>query len=243
MMMIIVIIYIGYIAVWKDNQEVIPFISNFVHLEVPHDYVAVINLHFYDVQAVCSHREGVTLRSENKSTDYWFCGDQGNRYTEPVLYPSHVLVEYRKFGTHFFTDFRLLFSFHRTSALPVKLTDGRWNCSGVHWPDMQQHFPCNFQSDCVGGEDEAGCWRGDGTCSHGNFQADGRCFLIARAEHEQTSWNLASDWCQQRGARLSSLSTKKVWDTVLDLFFRIGDGFTIPIGVRLSPPTVPHLYV
>lgn len=232
MMMIIVIIYIGYIAVWKDNQEVIPFISNFIHLEVPHDYVAVINLHFYDVQAVCSHREGVTLRSENKSTDYWFCGDQGNRYTEPVLYPSHVLVEYRKFGTHFFTDFRLLFSFHRTSALPVKLTDGRWNCSGVHWPDMQQHFPCNFRTECVGGEDEAGCWQSDGTCSPGTFQVDGRCFLAFNADNERFSWTSAKERCVQHGGDLASLSTKEIWKRVIELFTHLEDGISLYIGAR-----------
>lgn len=224
-----------------------PFVNTLIHLVPPDDYAVVINIETANIIVDCMYdgrsSDHVTLQTPDNVTMFQVCSLSNYGHSDPVVYPGDVKVQYISYKGSSVADFKILFSFHKISALPVRVADGRWNCSAVHWPDMLQHLPCNFQSDCVGGEDEAGCWRGDGTCSQGNFQADNRCFLIARAEHEQTSWNLASDWCQQRGARLSSLSTRKVWDTVLDLFFRIGDGFTIPIGVRLSPPTVPHLYV
>lgn len=55
-------------------------------------------------------------------------------------------------------SYRLAFSFHPEHAvMPRQLSLGRWNCSGVQWAVFQLHYPCDLHSDCVGGEDEAGC--------------------------------------------------------------------------------------
>nr|KAG5697415.1 hypothetical protein BaRGS_008841 [Batillaria attramentaria] len=43
--------------------------------------------------------------------------------------------------------------------LPPLLPNGKWNCSQAagNFSEFQQHFPCNLQNDCVGGEDESAC--------------------------------------------------------------------------------------
>ncbi|XP_025079760.1 uncharacterized protein LOC112555542 [Pomacea canaliculata] len=107
---------------------------------------------------------------------------------------------------------------------------------------MQHHFPCNFVSNCVGGEDEAGCWSGDGTCSPGTFQAGGRCFSLSRIEQQEVSWNLASNWCQQRGGQLPSLTTRRVWDAVTDLCHKTDKCNEFYIGARSAPPTISAMY-
>ena len=54
--------------------------------------------------------------------------------------------------------YSLIFSFHpEHTVMPRQLSPGRWNCSGVQRAVFQIHYPCNLYSDCVGGEDEAGC--------------------------------------------------------------------------------------
>ena len=58
----------------------------------------------------------------------------------------------------YYPAYSLAFSFHpEDSAMPRELSPGRWNCSGVQWTAFRHHYPCDLHSDCVGGEDEAGC--------------------------------------------------------------------------------------
>lgn len=233
---ITVVINTGYIEVWSVDyyRRLIPFINSSVALDVPHGYLAAINFYLYEAGSLCSPRARVTLRSPNISTDYWPCGEHKSRYSDIIIYSSHVDIEYKNYGKYIDTDFRILFSFHRVSALPVKLEDGRWNCSAVYWPDMQQHFPCNLRTECVGGEDEAGCWQNEGTCGPGTFLIDGRCFMALPAKEKIFSWTFAREWCIQRGGDLASLSTRRVWNRVVELFSLLDHFTTVFIGAKKS---------
>ncbi|XP_025079242.1 uncharacterized protein LOC112555186 [Pomacea canaliculata] len=229
----------------SENIEWVPFVNTWTDLVAPEDHVILIN-----IQALYKNKEcflesklfSVIFHTEVNFTEYKICELLKNTYTEPLIYHEGVRVQYKSFATFDRPFFRIQFSFHHVSALPVQLSEGRWNCSAVRWEDMQHHFPCNFVSNCVGGEDEAGCWSGDGTCSPGTLQAGGRCFSLSRTEQQVVSWNLANNWCQQRGSRLPSLTTRHVWDAVVDLCHKIDKLHVFYVGARSAPPTIPAMY-
>ncbi|XP_025079245.1 uncharacterized protein LOC112555189 [Pomacea canaliculata] len=237
----------GYIETSQLSKNIkpIPFVNTWTYLVAPDDHVILINIHAYDTNTECfldSKLFSVIFHIEANFTEYKICLLDNNEYTEPVIYHGGVRVQYKSFSKYHRRSFRILFSFHHVSALPVQLSEGRWNCSAVRWEDMQHHFPCNFVSNCVGGEDEAGCWSGDGTCSPGTLQAGGRCFSLSRIEEQEVSWNLASYWCQQRGEQLASLSTRRVWDAVMEMCMEIDKCYAFYIGARSAPPAISAMY-
>ncbi|XP_025079241.1 uncharacterized protein LOC112555185 [Pomacea canaliculata] len=229
----------------RENREYRPFINTWTYLVAPEDHATVINIYIYDGRIDCLFH-GLTFliifQTNLNSKQYDICALHKHSYTEPVLYHGGVRVQYKSFTRYPQPFFRIQFSFHHVSALPVQLSEGRWNCSAVRWEDMQHHFPCNFVSNCVGGEDEAGCWSGDGTCSPGTLQADGRCFSLSFLVEEEMSWINAHEQCQKRGGQLPSLSTKQVWESVTDLFVRTDECSCFFIGARSAPPTISVMY-
>ncbi|XP_025099599.1 uncharacterized protein LOC112567209 [Pomacea canaliculata] len=229
----------------SEKKEYCPFINTWTYLVAPEDHATVINIYIYDKRQDClinGINFVIIFETDSNSTQYSVCALYKNSYTEPVIYHGGVRVQYKSFTTYDRPFFRILFSFHHVSALPVQVSEGRWNCSAVRWEDMQHHFPCNFVSNCVGGEDEAGCWSGDGTCSPGTLQAGGRCFSLSFFGEEEMSWIDANEHCRKRGGQLPSLSTKRVWESVTDLFTRIGKCSHFFIGARTAPPTISVMY-
>ncbi|PVD34062.1 hypothetical protein C0Q70_05324 [Pomacea canaliculata] len=114
------------------------------------------------------------------------------------------------------SGFKLLFSFHNVSALPERLADNRWNCSVPHWSDFRQHFPCNLESDCVGGEDEADCPYTSDVCGQGFARMGQGCVLFVRTP-TQVAWPEADMMCDSRDMALISASTPEKWDALYNL--------------------------
>ena len=83
-------------------------------------------------------------------------------------------------------------SLMQPSKTPRKLATGQWNCSVPNWSDFQQHFMCNLDRECAGGEDELDCPY-TGHCGQHRLTVDGRCYQLFR--NYFTSWNNASYIC------------------------------------------------
>ncbi|XP_025079757.1 uncharacterized protein LOC112555538 [Pomacea canaliculata] len=202
-----------------------------------------MNIYLYEDNLYCFSRNFlIIIQTDSNAIQYNACALQKYSSTEPVIYHGGVRVQYKSFTKYDRPFFRIQFSFHHVSALPVQLSDGRWNCSAVRWEDMQHHFPCNFVSNCVGGEDEAGCWSGDSTCSPGTFQADGRCFSLTFLDKEEITWINAHEQCQKRGGQLPSLSTRQVWESVTDILVRTDKCTYLFMGARSASPTISVMY-
>ncbi|XP_025079160.1 uncharacterized protein LOC112555144 [Pomacea canaliculata] len=225
-----------------NREEFSPFIKSSVHLVAPVDHVVVISFHDIQDWLGCVSRlsDHLIFHTNSSFRQYLICSVEQNGDLD--FYPGEVYIEYRVYSMSSKRQFRIMFSFHHLSALPVKLSEGRWNCSAVRWEDMQHHFPCNFVSDCVGGEDEAGCWSGDGTCSAGQVEVDGRCFSITHVVEEDLSWNDANRWCQERKQQLASLTTRTVWDFFIKFLKHSTNSGTVFIGARLPPISKLPIY-
>jgi len=120
-----------------------------------------------------------------------------------------------------YTGFRLQFSFHKESALPEQLSDGRWNCSVPHWPDFRQHLPCNLLNDCLEGQDELDCPYTSPLCGPGRFFMGGSCYSYVKMTRPLT-WHVASDACEILGAHLVSLNDATEWRAVTSMLRQYG---------------------
>ena len=181
----------------------------------------------------------------------WFENDRSDRFRRhmwepgrpfPIIHSARALRVKLKCRTLFGlavhkTGFRLLFSFHQESALPVLLWKWRWNCSVPHWADFQEHFPCNLEADCVHGEDEQDCpYTNVSRCGAGAISLGESCYFYVISEND-VSWQDAMDACQSSNAYLANLNTPKEWDDVMQLLFvRRGAIF---LGLRSSDSYLP----
>ncbi|XP_025079777.1 uncharacterized protein LOC112555558 [Pomacea canaliculata] len=219
-----------------------PYTNFWVHLVAPLGHIVVISFDDIDSVYTCLSRfpDHLTFRTKSSYREYSICSLEMNR--DLAFYPGEMLMEYKVYSMSYGGHFKIMFSFHHVSALPVKLSDGRWNCSAVRWEDMQHHFPCNFTCECVGGEDEAGCWSGDGTCSAGQIEVDGRCFTFTHVVEEDLSWNYANRWCQERKQQLASFSARTVWDFFMEFFNHLTHSSRIFVGLRFAPSSLPPIY-
>ncbi|XP_025079765.1 uncharacterized protein LOC112555548 [Pomacea canaliculata] len=230
----------GYVE--TPNVDFTPYTNFWVHLVAPLNHIVVISFDDIDSAYTCLSRfpDHLTFRTKSSYREYSICSLEMNGDLD--FYPGEMLMEYKVYSMTYGGHFKMMFSFHHVSALPVKLSDGRWNCSAVRWEDMQHHFPCNFVSNCVGGEDEAGCWSGDGTCGAGQVEVDGRCFTFTHVVEEDLSWNDANRWCQERKQQLASFSARTVWDFFMEFFNHLTDSSRIFVGVRFAPSSLPPIY-
>ena len=112
--------------------------------------------------------------------------------------------------------FRLLFSFHNESSQLEKLPGGKWNCSVPHWSDFHQHFPCNLEPECAGGQDEVQCPYTTDTCGQGRLTINGSCYIYVTPSRD-VSWNEAAQICSRKDAQLGSLNTVEEWENVMEI--------------------------
>lgn len=136
---------------------------------------------------------------------------------------------------------RLRFSFHNRTALPQQFPNGSWNCSVPYWPDFKQHFLCNFNTECAGGEDEASCPYTTETCGPGLISIGGLCYIYRIPQHK-ISWMDADRLCRLQGATLALLKSDEEWSRVAhDLRRGIHPRKPLFIGLRTSSRRLPAM--
>ena len=158
-------------------------------------------------------------------------------HTTPVFRVRSVCWSNPKFKR----GVRLRFSYHRDAALPQQLPDGSWNCSVPHWPHFRQHFLCNFNTECAGGEDEASCPYTTEACGPGRISIGDSCYIY-RIPLRKISWMDAERLCRLQGATLALLKSHEEWSRV-SLFLRRGILPRKPlfIGLRTSSGRLPTM--
>ncbi|PVD18782.1 hypothetical protein C0Q70_21334 [Pomacea canaliculata] len=135
----------------------------------------------------------------------------------PTVYQTtEMFVHFRSNSEEEKTGFRIIFSFHRNSSSPPKLPDGRLNCSVPEWPDFQQHYSCNFVSECVDHEDERNCPYTSPECGPGFVSTGEGCFVIVG--HLQASWYEANTYCLSKECGLAILNTRRKLKMFYDIW-------------------------
>ncbi|PVD27970.1 hypothetical protein C0Q70_10546 [Pomacea canaliculata] len=224
----------GYIQTpnWDGIKKYPVLMDSWVKIDVPQLSSVMVSLPHMDLEGESSNicpNDGIEL----------YVNDTSHR---PVLSRcKNVPIPPRLFQTpalyvHFYsneygsnTGFRLFFSIHNQSSLPVRLADGRWNCSGLNWTDFSSHFSCNLNSDCVGSEDEAICPYTSPRCGVGQPFFEKSCYILEKFTPNGT-WKEAFDFCLSRGMRLASLNTLAEWNNAVDLL-RVADVGVAVVGM------------
>ncbi|KAL8616946.1 hypothetical protein ACOMHN_041864 [Nucella lapillus] len=101
--------------------------------------------------------------------------------------------------------FRMLYSFHKESNTPQRLSNNQWNCSTPFSPDFHPHLSCNLIVECDSGQDESTCPHG--LCEHGRFLVEGRCYLLGQPSRPLTYMEARST-CEGQGGYLISFNSK-----------------------------------
>ncbi|KAK7484729.1 hypothetical protein BaRGS_00024014, partial [Batillaria attramentaria] len=201
---------------WDGKTRYPPYMDSWSRVDVPDGHVVMISFLNLDVNAYnldCVGHYVTLYTGGNSSTDKVWKGCR-NFVPAPAVYDTEVFfvnfVSHSRYRIQTATGFRLLFSFHNRSALPVRLSDGKWNCSVPYWADFQQHFLCNLIQECAGMDDEADCPYTTDVCGPGLISVGTGCFIFMRPENSIT-WDEASDECLLRGAHLASFNTRQEW--------------------------------
>ncbi|XP_025097654.1 uncharacterized protein LOC112565968 [Pomacea canaliculata] len=211
----------GYIQTpsWDGHKRYPVLMDSWVKVDVPEQSAIMVSLPHIDIEGdspfYCPG-DGVELYViETLNQSSWTrCK---SKLVPPTLYQTRALLVHfysNEYGSN--TGFRLLFSIHNQSSLPVELADGRWNCSGLNWTDFSSHFSCNLRSDCVGSEDEAICPYTSDRCGVGQPFFENSCYIWQKPSPVMT-WKEAFDFCLSRGARLASLNTPAEWNNAISL--------------------------
>ena len=188
----------------------------------------------------------VDLGFESKDTQQYLWSSCGNELQENTFVVSEgvtkLFVQYFFYSLYHPTigrvGFRFLFSFHNRSALLSRMSDGRWNCSVLHWADFLEHFPCDLETDCVHGEDELGClYTNVSRCGAGAISMGESCYFYVISEND-VSWNDAMDICKKNDAQLASLNRPREWhDVMVVLGFRAA---AVYLGLRSASLSLPY---
>ncbi|XP_025113533.1 uncharacterized protein LOC112575741 [Pomacea canaliculata] len=227
---------------WRTYEPSPPFVKTSVLLQAPDDHIVVVHfiLHRYICWGYDKTRDHVTFRTENNTVTNELCQSPTNVCSALVFHSGWVLIEFFSYEMFSAEVLTITFEFHHISQPPAALSGDRWNCSVSDWPEMWQGVPCIFVFDCYDREAEVGCWQGDGTFRQGIVQVDGRCIGISQADVTQSSWYHESQWCQQRGGQLVSLSTTKMKDRLPALLRRFNLRTISAIGLMtMSHVTLP----
>ncbi|XP_076434622.1 uncharacterized protein LOC143274635 [Babylonia areolata] len=137
--------------------------------------------------------------------------------------------------------FRMLYSFHKHSAVLLQQPGHVWNCSVPHWADFQQHFPCNLMADCSGGEDEAVCpYAGKPHCSEGEISVGDTCYEYVIPD-EPLTWQEAAEQCRLRDAHLANLVTPSEWNKIMNIL-QVIDLSDIYIALQSADLSFPEMY-
>lgn len=215
--------------------------DSWIDLEVPKGHMTMLSVHHLDIDAKsikCDTDKLTVFTTSPAKTPLWtlcYVFSQDPVTTQTSELHVRFVSDFQTSGT----GFRLVFSFHQPSTLPRKMLWNKWNCSGTHWPDFQQHFPCDLESQCLGGEDELDCPYTARDCGLGAVTASGKCYFYVIANHSLT-WYDASTDCLTRGATLVSLNTPGEWRDVMSLL-QLRRGLRAYIGLQSSTFTESHL--
>ena len=174
-----------------------------------------------------------------------YCDNTKNTLPKLIASASKVLIAYQlTFNPlHVNTGFKLRFSFHKKPARIDFFTDTKqFNCSGQYWPQFKQHFPCNLEKDCDGGEDEAECpYMSRQRCGQNYMAVAGTCFFLERGDRLR-SWSEAAKSCSRHNHHLPTLNTREEWEE----FQRLLDykkGLVPFVGLTLGLSRLPNMYV
>ena len=161
-----------------------------------------------------------------------YCGHTKSTLPQFMEHVAFVVITYFSLGnlSHSNTGFKLQYSFHEYPARIDFISDlDKFDCSGRYWPQFRHHFPCNLETNCVGGEDETECpYTSMQTCGQDHQAVAGFCFSDGR--FGPSSWSEASSYCADHGARLPSLNTPEKWEGFRDLL-SYKEGETVFIGL------------
>ncbi|PVD27971.1 hypothetical protein C0Q70_10547 [Pomacea canaliculata] len=224
----------GYIQTpnWDGIKKYPVLMDSWVKIDVPQLRFVMVSVPHMDVEGEASNicpNDGIEFYVDEilNGPTVTKCK---NVPMQPRLFKTHTLYVHfysNEYGSN--TGFRLFFSIHNQSSLPVRLVDGRWNCSGLNWTDFSNHFSCNLRSDCVGSEDEAICTYTSPRCGVGQPFFEKSCYIWEKLLPNVT-WKEAFDFCLSRGMRLASLNTPAEWNNAVDLL-RLADYSVAFVGM------------
>ena len=224
-----------------------PGVNAEVHLTVPSQHVAMLSFLALDISNVkigkrsCNEKfDHVLMETRglaSGSMNFTICRTEsleGKVYRADVILIRFITDWNKQRGT----GFRLLYSFHSQGQTPERLANGTWNCSVTFWASVQDHFPCNLISECVGGEDEKDCPYTSPLCEPGEFFLGHSCYKYVKEGAD--SWNFASAQCQNRDSQLVSLNDVNEWRRVEEMLQQHGvlKAYT---GLRAASPVLPMM--
>lgn len=242
--MILHVLFVGYVQTprWDGQTPYPPFMSDWVKIRVPQQHKVMLSFSHLDLAGSIynCHRDVVQVYKETLSPSHRLLEVCSNYTIPPRIIEATMLYVYLdSWDPDAHSGFKLLFSFHNVSALPERLADNRWNCSVPHWSDFRQHFPCNLESDCVGGEDEADCPYTSDVCGQGFARMGQGCVLFVRTP-TPVPWPEADMMCESRDMALISASTPEKWDALYNLLaYRPNEN--VLVGLKRSYQSVNYL--
>ena len=125
---------------------------------------------------------------------------------------------------------------------PVRLSNGKWNCSVPHWEEYRTHFDCNLLTECTDEEDERSCPY-SGRCGVGYITTKRSCFFLVQTPFSGAYWTKAAKICRSRGSHLASVTTLDERNAVtraLRMRTEIND---VAVGLTTAPASLPSMYV
>ncbi|KAL8618516.1 hypothetical protein ACOMHN_000661 [Nucella lapillus] len=147
----------GYIQTPRWEKLVGPMhMKSCVTLHVPEDHVIMISLDIElkgHLTSVLSVTPTANCSSDNTSQTIWKTKEAA---TPTVLWQTAVLsVLFNAFPlSEGDGPFRLKYSFHNGSQVPLQLPDGTWNCSVPYYHKFHQHFECLAKTYCADKRDK-----------------------------------------------------------------------------------------
>ena len=174
-----------------------------------------------------------------------YCDNTKNTNPLYIFGTPMVLIGFRFTFNQLYinTGFKLRFSFHKQNeSLGFSYETGKFICNGPYWPQFQQHFPCNLERNCDGGEDEAECpYMSTETCGQDYLAAGGSCYSILNY-YKLRSWSEASRYCSSYANHLPTLNTPEEWEKFHSLL-NYKKGVTAFVGLALGRSRLPNMYV
>ncbi|XP_070206294.1 G-protein coupled receptor GRL101-like [Littorina saxatilis] len=158
---------------YSSGKHYPPGMDSWKKISVPLYHVTLVSslrTHYNDCNR--THHDFLELYKEGNSTDNLVWQACGSDIPLHEVYNAGVLyVRFVSDASAESSGFKLLFSFHKVSRQPSRVNGGLWNCTVAEWPAFADHFRCNVERECEGGEDEADCFY-TGHCGQGYLTLD-----------------------------------------------------------------------
>ncbi|KAL8562025.1 hypothetical protein ACOMHN_031796 [Nucella lapillus] len=119
---------------------------------------------------------------------------------------------------------------------PLRLTSGKWVCSGGRGSILAQHFLCRADSHCDNDADAlAGACPPVELCGYqyNSFEIDGNCYHYKKQERVIKKKE-AENICRENNGKLVSLNTEREWRRVTDYWVGITDSTFLLVGLQQS---------